>query len=115
MQKLLEQLESVMRQLDSASPEQKLTEIEMVTQQDLEEIWEWNSTVPASVDRCVHEMIEERALAQPNAPAVCAWDGELTYGELDSLPRGWPADLSTLVSGRTCWCRCVLRSQCGRR
>ena len=30
-------------------------------------------------------MIEERAQAQPSAPAVCAWDGELTYGELDQL------------------------------
>ena len=85
VQKLLERLDFVLRQLDGADPEQTLTEIEMVTQQDLEEIWEWNSTVPAPVERCVHEMIEERAQAQPSAPAVCAWDGELTYGELDQL------------------------------
>ena len=85
VQKLLERLEFVMRQLDSADPEKMLAGIEIATQQDLEKIWEWNRIVPATVERCVHEMIEERAQAQPSAPAVCAWDGELTYGELDQL------------------------------
>ena len=71
----------------------------MVTTQDLEEIWQWNNTVPEPVERCVHEMIEERAQAQPNAPAVCAWDGELTYGELNQL--------ATKLAGRLVrpWCR----------
>ena len=102
VQKLLERLESVMQQLDSANPEQTLTEIEMVTKQDVEEIWEWNSTVPAPVERCVHEIIEERAQAQPSAPAVCAWDGELTYGELDQLATrlAWPAGRPWCRSGR---------------
>ncbi|KAJ5675353.1 hypothetical protein N7462_008250 [Penicillium macrosclerotiorum] len=37
------------------------------------------------MDGCVHELIAERASSQPDAPAICAWDGELTYGELDQL------------------------------
>ena len=85
VKKLLERLDFVLRELDGADPNQTLAQITMVTRQDLEEIWQWNSTVPEPVERCVHEMVEERAQAQPNAPAVCAWDGELTYSQLDQL------------------------------
>ena len=67
------------------SPLRSVEEISLLGDADLGRLWKWNSTVPAPVERCVHELIEERALAQPNAPAVCAWDGELTYGELDKL------------------------------
>jgi len=54
----------------------------MVTPSDLAQIWQWNEMVPAYVDKCVHVIIQERIDAQPNAPAVCAWDGALTYAEL---------------------------------
>ncbi|PVI01698.1 acetyl-CoA synthetase-like protein, partial [Periconia macrospinosa] len=48
-------------------------------------IWKWNSEVPPAVERCIHELFEEQANARPEAPAICAWDGEMTYGELDEL------------------------------
>lgn len=85
VQKLLRRLEFVMQQLDSAGIETALTEIEIVTLLDLEQIREWNGTLPNPVERSVHDMIQELARAQPTAPAVCAWDGELTYAELDQL------------------------------
>ncbi len=78
-QKLLEQLAYVIRQLDIANPAQTLADIQAVPEQDLEEIWKWNRTVPKSAEQCAHELIKERARVQPDAPAVCAWDGELTY------------------------------------
>ncbi|KAL2050437.1 hypothetical protein ABVK25_009271 [Lepraria finkii] len=62
-----------------------LAEIETAIPEDLEQIWKWNNTVPASTKRCVQEMIGDKAQAQPNAPAVCAWDGEVTYSKLDHL------------------------------
>ena len=43
-----------------------------------------NATVPEEVQRCVHDMIAGSA-AQESA-AMHAWDGILTYGELDELP-----------------------------
>ncbi|ODA82522.1 hypothetical protein RJ55_01029 [Drechmeria coniospora] len=67
--------------------------------QDLQKIWEWNRTVPASVERCVHDVIHERVQAQPEAPAICAWDGELTYGELDRLSTGLASRLMELGVG----------------
>ncbi|PHH58888.1 hypothetical protein CDD81_4179 [Ophiocordyceps australis] len=85
VRKLLEQLEFVLGQLVNADPERMLAEIEVLTPQDLDAIWGWNRTVPAPVERCVHDLIQDVVQTQPNAPAVCAWDGELTYGELDRL------------------------------
>jgi hypothetical protein len=67
------------------SPSRPFQELGLLGDIDLEQIWGWNSTVPATVERCVHEIIEERVQAQSSAPAVCAWDGELTYGELNQL------------------------------
>ncbi|KAF3054745.1 Nonribosomal peptide synthetase 12 [Trichoderma lentiforme] len=52
---------------------------------DLNTIWTWNATVPAVVERCVHDIFIEIAHEQPESPAICAWDGELTYGHLDEL------------------------------
>jgi amino acid adenylation domain-containing protein len=42
----------------------------------------------------VHAQVEERCRAQPDAPAVCAWDGDLTYGELDALSSALAAHLA---------------------
>ncbi|KAI0136227.1 hypothetical protein BJ170DRAFT_573811 [Xylariales sp. AK1849] len=57
--------------------------IETVDQKDLANIWQWNADVPETVDACVHDLIASTVHRQPDAPAICAWDGELTYRELD--------------------------------
>ncbi|KAF7555549.1 hypothetical protein G7Z17_g2068 [Cylindrodendrum hubeiense] len=92
VQGLLKRLEFVLQQLESADPEKTLAGIEIISLDGLEQIWEWNHIAPARVDQCVHEMVQERAQSQPASPAVCAWDGELTYRELD--------ELSTHLAGR---------------
>ncbi|KAE8823753.1 hypothetical protein PTNB85_09878 [Pyrenophora teres f. teres] len=55
------------------------------TDQCLEAIWRWNSTVPETTERCIQDIFTEQIRARPNAPAICAWDGEMTYGKLDVL------------------------------
>ncbi|PNP49913.1 hypothetical protein THARTR1_09443 [Trichoderma harzianum] len=82
---LLERLDNIMNQLDQASPEHPLSQVVMISSQDMKQIWEWNRTVPLMIHRCPHELIEERSKAYPASTAVCAWDGELTYGELMRL------------------------------
>jgi amino acid adenylation domain-containing protein len=37
------------------------------------------------VSGCVHHLVDAQVKVQPQAPAVCAWDGDFTYGELDHL------------------------------
>jgi amino acid adenylation domain-containing protein len=53
--------------------------------EDIQDIWRRNQTVPGGVERCVHDLFGKQAEARPDALAVYAWDGEMTYGELDAL------------------------------
>ena len=50
-----------------------------------DQIWSWNSQIPERIDDTIHEVIRRLAVAQPKAPAICGWDAEFTYGELDDL------------------------------
>lgn len=85
VQRLLEGLDFVMKQLDTAGFQQSIAEIELLAPRSLEQIWDWNRTVPSLVKESIHHMIEERMQNQPMVTAICAWDGEFTYGELDRL------------------------------
>ncbi|KAF2471471.1 amino acid adenylation, partial [Lindgomyces ingoldianus] len=85
VKKLLDQFSYIMQQLARADPETIIADINALTPGDREELWASNREIPAAVDRCVHDLFEEQARARSEAPAVCAWDGELTYSELDAL------------------------------
>lgn len=62
---LLRQLDFVIHQLHGASAEERVSDIKVETPEDLQQIWEWNKTVPATIDRRVDEIILERIEAQP--------------------------------------------------
>nr|ABR23346.1 non-ribosomal peptide synthetase [Claviceps purpurea] len=79
---------SAARYLD---PKMQLEEVNMMTEQDLQKIWHWNGVVPQTAERCVHELVEEKIQSNPDASAICAWDGSLTYGQL--------GDLVTILAG----------------
>ncbi|KAK2830996.1 NRPS, partial [Arthroderma sp. PD_2] len=83
---IMQQFEHVLRDTCSEGRDQlRLKDLQRPSEQDLQRIWQWNSTVPPTVDACVHDLITERARSQPNAPAVHSWDGDLTYRDLDHL------------------------------
>ncbi|KAK5632493.1 hypothetical protein RRF57_008207 [Xylaria bambusicola] len=46
---------------------------------------QWNGGDLPKQESCVHEMIRERVLLRPDAPAVLAHDGSLSYAELEAL------------------------------
>ncbi|KAM3537908.1 hypothetical protein ARSEF1564_009177 [Beauveria bassiana] len=80
------QLRHVLAQLCAAASTASIASVlDTVSEADVEDIWRWNAAVPETVERCVHDMIGETMRRQPNAPAICAWDGNFTYGELDEL------------------------------
>ncbi|KAI0532294.1 hypothetical protein GGR58DRAFT_490724 [Xylaria digitata] len=90
--KLLYRLGYIVQQLDRAKPGAVLADIEIVPPLELSLIQEWNSIIPPITEKRIHDLIKDHASATPDAPAVCAWDGEMTYQELD--------DLSTNVAHR---------------
>ena len=85
VEKILGQFDYTMLQLAAASKDTILESINLLTPSDYKELWKWNQKIPAEVERCIHEIFAEHARTRPDAPAICAWDGELTYGELESL------------------------------
>lgn len=84
---LAEQFGHVLSQLLSThkTSTDKLADLEVISPQDKTEIARWNQREIPSVERCVHEFIQDKCMETPNAPAVCAWDGELTYREFWDL------------------------------
>ncbi|CAO1596231.1 hypothetical protein XANCAGTX0491_000083 [Xanthoria calcicola] len=85
MPRLLKRLASCMQQIHGADPSKHLADIKTMSPDDLETMWRWNSPLPTPVERCTHHLFQDQARSQPRAPAVDAWDGQLTYSELDQL------------------------------
>ncbi|PLN84696.1 nonribosomal peptide synthase SidD [Aspergillus taichungensis] len=50
---------------------------------DLDNIWRWNHTLPPTYNFCMHDMVAERACRSPTKVAICSWDGDLTYAQVD--------------------------------
>ena len=61
-----------------------------------EKVREWNESLPSTVERCVHQMVEEQAQQQPDAQALCSAAGSLTYKALDTYATTIARKLSTL-------------------
>ncbi|EFQ94423.1 hypothetical protein PTT_07899 [Pyrenophora teres f. teres 0-1] len=85
VEKMLGQFDYAMQQLAAADKDTTVGDINMLPLADYNQLWEWNREVPAAVERCIHDIFADQACARPEAPAIYAWDGELTYGELESL------------------------------
>ncbi|EEP77448.1 predicted protein [Uncinocarpus reesii 1704] len=67
-----------------AHPESRIGDLDICSQRDYEKVMNWNKAVPSSVDNTFHEHFESIAQKTPDAPAICSWDGNFTYQELDS-------------------------------
>ncbi|KAJ5746490.1 nonribosomal peptide synthase [Penicillium odoratum] len=50
---------------------------------DLAKIQQWNQHAIPSVDACIHDLIKQRSQNRLLSTAVCAWDGDFTYEDLD--------------------------------
>ncbi|OJJ88491.1 putative nonribosomal peptide synthase [Aspergillus glaucus CBS 516.65] len=67
------------------NPKVALAELQATSPEGLEKILHWNTATAAQRNETLcHRLIEQRCEEQPSAPAVCAWDGTLTYAELDA-------------------------------
>ncbi|PSN73352.1 nonribosomal peptide synthetase 6 [Corynespora cassiicola Philippines] len=60
-----------------------VSDILAISADELEEIWSWNSPLPPALDTCMHEIVSEQAQLQPDKSAIEAWDGSLTYQQVE--------------------------------
>ncbi|KAJ5780658.1 AMP-dependent synthetase/ligase [Penicillium paradoxum] len=84
MERVAAQFEHVLRQVCTATT-QTVEGIQTLSNSDLVELWEWNASVPQAISTCVHDLITTTAQKYADQPAICAWNGNLTYAELDEL------------------------------
>ena len=54
---------------------------------------------PTTIESCLHELIEKRSSHSPTASAVCSWDGDLTYEQLNELSTSLACHLKSLAIG----------------
>ncbi|KAI0517345.1 acetyl-CoA synthetase-like protein [Xylaria bambusicola] len=68
-----------------SKPECRIEDIPSCSQNDIYTIQRWNGGDLPRQESCIHEMIREQALLRPDAPAVLAHDGSLSYAGLEAL------------------------------
>ncbi|KZL66298.1 non-ribosomal peptide synthetase [Colletotrichum tofieldiae] len=63
--------------------ESKISSLDLITDADLRQILEWNSVPPTVVQKQAHNLFRQQAILRPNHTALSAWDGTMTYSQLD--------------------------------
>ncbi|KAF1812365.1 peptide synthetase [Eremomyces bilateralis CBS 781.70] len=76
-----------------------VTEAVRVGESELTQLWKWNGTVPETIKLCMQDIVSEIAHKSPDRPAVTSWDGDLTYGEVDTLSTQLAVRLFDLGAG----------------
>jgi amino acid adenylation domain-containing protein len=87
VRRVVEQFQFVLEQVSGAVASNddsfSLASIDMLPQSHLNQISSRNAEIPLRIERCLHDLIGDRTAQQPDAPAIAAWDGHLSYQELD--------------------------------
>ncbi|KAF9887737.1 hypothetical protein FE257_009690 [Aspergillus nanangensis] len=83
MQRMLNQMRHAFQQI-APSSNKRWGDVDLLSPEDLTQLQIWNPRFSAADEQCAHEVIQNKALVQPHAPAVCAWDGDFSYQELDT-------------------------------
>ncbi|KAE8351820.1 hypothetical protein BDV28DRAFT_149612 [Aspergillus coremiiformis] len=79
--------------------EGEIGHVSLLSDLDKSQISLWNKGPLSRAHICVDTLIRERCLSQPTAPAICAWDGDFTYGELEDLSSALAKHLVALGVG----------------
>lgn len=83
MGRVIDQFFHVLEQLLQRDLSQKLDDVELVSSSDLQRILAWNTTIPEPVEETLHDLTLRKTRETPDATAIDAWDGRLTYSELN--------------------------------
>ncbi|OJJ32292.1 hypothetical protein ASPWEDRAFT_175579 [Aspergillus wentii DTO 134E9] len=93
MQRILDQFSYILQQVHQ-KPQQQIQELSTLNPNDVQRLQQSNSKIDSeSESELIVDVIRQHCTTQPLAPAVCAWDGDLSYDELNVLS----ANLATLL------------------
>ncbi|KAK5657865.1 hypothetical protein OQA88_2413 [Cercophora sp. LCS_1] len=81
---LLAQFEHTVQQL-ARLPNSSIGDLGLLTAKDVDRIRKWNEPVTRATQHrsFIHELVESMVHQQPDAQAVSAWDGQLSYAALN--------------------------------
>jgi amino acid adenylation domain-containing protein/non-ribosomal peptide synthase protein (TIGR01720 family) len=65
-------------------PNRPIADIDILSLRDEKQVQEWHTAPMKLVEDLVHERVSMQAAITPSAPAICSWDGEVTYGALEA-------------------------------
>jgi non-ribosomal peptide synthetase component F len=81
------------------SPEADFGEGDLLGLEDSKRLQQVNRTPPTPNSTCIHTIVAEVVSRQPDAMAVCAWDGTMTFRQLDRAATALANHLSHLGVG----------------
>lgn len=90
------QLETTIDQLTTKDLRTPLNEISHFSRADETQIAQWNAVTPKRHHTTAHQLFEQQVQKAPSSPATIAWDGALSYHQLDKLA----AKLAVLLTRR---------------
>ena len=79
-----------------APPRSAIEDLNYLSQRDCEKLMSWNGSIPSSIDSTFHRHFEDVVRRAPEAPAICSWDYNFTYRELDILSSRLASNLQHL-------------------
>ncbi|CCF42257.1 peptide synthetase [Colletotrichum higginsianum] len=83
----------------ASHPEAQAQELGLATDLDRIQLRAWNPARLETKHQCIHNVIAETTHRQPSRPAICSWDGDLSYSDLDSLSTKLAVRLQSLGAG----------------
>lgn len=86
---------------------QSVGDLDFVDDNTCRQYKQWSAPMPPRDERCAHQIIEERAILHPSAPAVSAWDGSLDYSELMAITSKFAQKLRLLGVGPNVFVPCL--------
>lgn len=85
LRSILRTFQHVLSQITKASRDLTIHDLDLCSSWDRKLIQNLTHITFRPETRCLHELILERCRLHPDRKAVCSFDGDLTYGELEDL------------------------------
>ena len=85
VERMLRHFQHIVSCFQQVTKTTKMEDISMLTTAEMSQILDWNSTYPAVLETNVPAVFAEQVKLRPDSLAIDAWDGKLTYAELDRL------------------------------